>query len=87
VTAINAARKSEKNANNDNADDGIRFFLMLDAFTEFGDAVPVGKTLRNADWMTLDESRRKYQLLQEGGEGQYASFNKIQIEDGLTVIK
>ena len=67
VTAINAARKSEKNANNDNADDGIRFFLMLDAFTEFGDAVPVGNALHNADWMTLDDSRRKYQLLQEGG--------------------
>ncbi len=65
VTAINAARKSEKNANNDNSDDGVRFFLMLDTFTEFGEAVPVGQHLHNADWMSLEEARMKYDELKK----------------------
>ena len=60
VTAINAARKSEKRANNDNTDDGVRFFLMLGAFEKFGEPVSVGRELHNADWMTYDEAVRRY---------------------------
>ena len=68
-TAINAARKSEKNANNDNTDDGVRFFLILDEFIPYAGApVPVGKTLHNADWMTLEESKAKFEDLKKGGE-------------------
>jgi hypothetical protein len=67
VSAINAARKSEKNVNNDNADDGVRFFLMLDTFTDLGEAVPVGQHLHNADWMSLEEAKAKYHQLKEGG--------------------
>ena len=58
--AINAARKSEKRANNDNTDDGVRFFLMLGAFERFGEPVSVGRGLHNADWMTYDEAVRRY---------------------------
>lgn len=65
VTAINAARKSDKNANNDNADDGVRFFLMLDTFTGLGEAVPVGQHLHNADWLSLEEARMKYDELKK----------------------
>ena len=68
VTAINAARKSEKNANNDNSDDGVRFFLILDEFISYGDSVPGGKTLHNAEWMTLEESKAKYEELKKGGD-------------------
>ena len=64
VTAINAARKSEKNANNDNSDDGVRFFLILEEFIPYGDSIPVGNTLHNADWMTLEESKEKYEVLE-----------------------
>ena len=63
VTAINAARKSEKNANNDNTDDGVRFFLMLDEFISYGEAVAVGQSLHNADWMSVEEARKKYEEL------------------------
>ncbi len=68
VTAINAARKSEKKANNDNADDGVRFFLILGEFIPYGDPLPVGNSLHNADWMTLKESKTKYMKLEKGGE-------------------
>ena len=67
VTAINAARKSEKNANNDNSDDGVRFFLILDEFLSYGAPVDVNRRLNNADWMTLEESKAKYTELQKGG--------------------
>ena len=67
VTAINAARKSEKNANNDNSDDGVRFFLILDEFLSYGAPVDVNRILNNADWMTLEESKAKYTELQKGG--------------------
>ena len=65
VSAINAARKSEKNANNDNSDDGVRFFLMLDEFISYGKPVAVERHLSNADWMTLEESRAKYKELNQ----------------------
>lgn len=61
VSAINAARKSEKNANNDNADDGVRFFLMLDEFISYGETVAVGQSIHNADWMSVEEARKKYE--------------------------
>lgn len=63
VSAINAARKSEKNTNNDNADDGVRFFLMLDEFISYGEAVAVGQSIHNADWMSVEEARKKYEEL------------------------
>jgi hypothetical protein len=63
VSAINAARKSEKNANNDNTDDGVRFFLMLDEFISYGEAVAVGQSIHNADWMSVEEARKKYEEL------------------------
>lgn len=63
VTAINAARKSEKNANNDNTDDGVRFFLMLDEFISYGEAVAVGQSLHNADWMSVEEAKARYEEL------------------------
>ncbi len=65
VSAINAARKSEKNANNDNSDDGVRFFLMLDEFISYGEPVTVGRYLRNADWMSFEESKAKYNNMKE----------------------
>jgi len=58
--AINAARKSENRANNDNTDDGVRFFLMLGDFKSFGEPVSVGRELHNADWMTYDEAVERY---------------------------
>jgi len=65
VIAINAARKSEKKANNDNTDDGVRFFLMLDEFISFGEPVKIGHELHNADWMTLEEAKKLFVELQK----------------------
>lgn len=65
VSAINAARKSEKALNEKTSNDGVRFFLILDEFISFGNDVNVNNKLHNADWMSLDEARRKYEELKD----------------------
>ena len=61
VVAINAARKSDKKKQNDNPNDGVRFFLMLDEFISFGDtAVSTNNRLHNGDVLSLEEAREKY---------------------------
>jgi hypothetical protein len=34
---------------------------MLDKFISYGEAVAVGQSLHNADWMRLEEARKKYE--------------------------
>lgn len=68
VSAINAARKRDKEINEKTANDGVRFFLMLDEFIPFGDYVDVKNTLHNADSMPLDMARRKYEELKVGAK-------------------
>ena len=61
VIAINAARKSDKKKQNNNPNDGVRFFLMLDEFIPFGDvAISTNNRLHNGDVLSLDEAREKY---------------------------
>ena len=69
VSAINAARKRDKEINEKTSNDGVRFFLMLDEFIPFGESIDHRNTLHNGDWMTIEEARKKYkeflhQLLQ-----------------------
>lgn len=66
VSAINAARKKDKQLNEKTANDGVRFFLMLDEFTPFGESVDVKNKLHNADWITIEEARKVYNDLQKG---------------------
>lgn len=61
VQGVNAARKSEKVANNDNPNDGVRLFLMLDEFEAFDEPVKVERKLHNADWMTYEEALQRYE--------------------------
>lgn len=63
VIGVNAARKSQKNMNNDNPNDGVRFFLLLDDFIQLGKPVKTKNLLHNADFMTLDEAKRIYEEL------------------------
>ena len=66
VVAVSAARKSDKNLHNDNPNDGVRFFLMLDKYIPFGDiAVPCNNRLHNAEVMTLDEAKEAYRRFAE----------------------
>lgn len=63
VSAINAARKRDKAINEKTTNDGVRFFLMLDEFIPFGDDVDVKNKLHNAEWMSLDMAKQKYEEL------------------------
>lgn len=65
VSAINAARKRDKAINEKTANDGVRFFLMLDEFISFGDDVDVKNKLHNAEWMSLDMAKQKYEELKD----------------------
>ena len=65
VSAINAARKRDKAINEKSANDGVRFFLMLDEFISFGDDVDVKNKLHNAEWMSLDMAKQKYEELKD----------------------
>ena len=67
VSAINAARKRDKEINEKTANDGVRFFLILDEFLPFGESIDHRNTLHNGDWMTIEEARKKYNDLQKGG--------------------
>ena len=61
VVAINAARKSDKKKRNENPNDGVRFFLMLDEFIPFGEkAVSCNKLLHNGGVLSLEEAKEKY---------------------------
>ena len=61
VVAINAARKSDKKKQNDNPNDGVRFFLMLDEFIPFGEkALSCNNLLHNGNVLSLEEAREKY---------------------------
>ena len=61
VIAINAARKSDKKKQNDNPNDGVRFFLMLDEFIPFGNvAISTNNRLHNGDVLSLEEAKEKY---------------------------
>ena len=61
VVAINAARKSDKKKQNDNPNDGVRFFLMLDEFISFGNmAVSCNNLLHNGDVLSLEEAKEEY---------------------------
>ena len=68
VSAINAARKHDKEINEKTSNDGVRFFLILDEFLSFGESVNHGNTLHNGDWMTLEEARKKYNDLLKRGQ-------------------
>ena len=65
VSAINAARKRDKAINEKTTNDGVRFFLMLDEFIPFGDDVDVKNKLHNAEWMSLDMAKQKYEELKD----------------------
>ena len=65
VSAINAARKRDKAINEKTTNDGVRFFLMLDEFIPFGDDVNVKNNLHNAEWMSLDMAKQKYEELKD----------------------
>lgn len=65
VSAINAARKRDKAINEKTTNDGVRFFLMLDEFIPFGDDVDVKNNLHNAEWMSLDMAKQKYEELKD----------------------
>ena len=43
--------------------DVVRFFLMLNEFIPFGDDVDVNNKLHNAEWMSLDMAKQKYEEL------------------------
>ena len=61
VIAINAARKSDKKKQNENPNDGVRFFLMLDEFIPFGEkAVSCNNLLHNGNVLNLEEAKEKY---------------------------
>ena len=61
VVAINAARKSDKKKQNDNPNDGVRFFLMLDEFIPFGEkAVSCNNLMHNGEVLSLEEAKGKY---------------------------
>ena len=61
VVAINAARKSDKKKRNENPNDGVRFFLMLDEFIPFGEkAVSCNNLLHNGNVLSLEEAKEKY---------------------------
>ena len=64
-SAINAARKRDKAINEKTTNDGVRFFLMLDEFIPFGDDVDVKNKLHNAEWMSLDMAKQKYEELKD----------------------
>lgn len=66
VSAINAARKKDKQLNEKTANDGVRFFLMLEEFIPFGESVDVNNKMHNADWITIEEARKVYNDLQKG---------------------
>ena len=65
VSAINATRKRDKAINEKTTNDGVRFFLMLDEFIPFGDDVDVKNKLHNAEWMSLDMAKQKYEELKD----------------------
>lgn len=65
VSAINAARKKDKQLNEKTANDGVRFFLMLDEFIPFGENVDVKNKMHNADWITIEDARKVYNDLQK----------------------
>jgi hypothetical protein len=66
VVAVSAARKSDKNLHNDNPNDGVRFFLILDKYIPFGDtAVACNNRLHNAEVLTLDEAKEAYRQFAE----------------------
>lgn len=65
VSAINAARKRDKAINEKTTNDGVRFFLMLDEFIPFGEDVDVKNKLHNAEWMSLDMAKQKYEELKD----------------------
>ena len=65
VSAINAARKRDKAINEKTTNDGVRFFLMLDEFISFGNDVDVKNKLHNAEWMSLDMAKQKYEELKD----------------------
>lgn len=65
VSAINAARKKDKQLNEKTANDGVRFFLMLDEFIPFGESVDVKNKMHNADWITIEDARKVYNDLQK----------------------
>ncbi len=68
VVAVSAARKSDKSLYNDNPNDGVRFFLMLDKYIPFGDtAVACNNRLHNAEVLTLDGARETYRRFAEWG--------------------
>ena len=60
VSAINAARKRDKEINEKTTNDGVRFFLILDEFIPFGESIDHQNTLHNGDWMTFEVARKKY---------------------------
>lgn len=63
VTAVNAARKSQKKVYSSNPNDGVRFFLILGDFISFGSAVNTHNMLHNGQSYTMEEAREKYKLL------------------------
>lgn len=61
VSAINVARKSQMQAQNDNPDDGVRLFMMLDEYIPFGEPVNVFKRITNGKFCSMREAIDKYQ--------------------------
>ena len=61
VSAINVARKSQMQAQNDNPDDGVRLFMMLDEYIPFGEPVNVFKRITNGKFYSMREVKDKYQ--------------------------
>ncbi|MCQ2275245.1 MAG: hypothetical protein MJZ86_10680, partial [Bacteroidales bacterium] len=65
VTAINAARKRDKEINEKTTNDGVRFILMLDEFIQFGESIDYHNQLHNGDCMTIEETRKKHSEMQK----------------------
>ena len=85
VSAINAARKRDKEINEKTSNDGVRFFLMLDEFIPFGESIDHRNTLYNGDWMTIEEARDKYkELLHQLPQGHHHSrHGALPLETGV----
>ena len=64
VNAVQDARKSDKKLNNDNPNDGVRFFFMLGEFKPFGENyINAQFKIHNAEVKTLEECIAMYDEL------------------------
>lgn len=60
VSAVNAATKKQKTEQQE-TNDGVRFFLMLDEYISFGDPIKALNKLHNGEWMEIEEARKRYE--------------------------